>query len=352
MVGRCYGRVFGLAPHERLLRQIDENQRLRLNHGEPMMGVAMNACALLDEAALQWLFANPHQLLVAASGTPLAVGAPVEELGEARAQLERGGTGSKAGGRVFVRKLRRTVDMLAVSLDECDPRAIERRLYRNVYKGVTDVVTRYVWPAPAFHVVRFCAAVGISPNLVTFAGIVLMLAATLLFWQGEVAMGLAAGWAMTFLDTVDGKLARVTATSSRFGNLLDHGTDILHPPLWWWAVTVGLARQDSAAANALWLSVWVILATYVIGRVLEEVFKKRFGFNAYIWRRFDSRFRLIVSRRNILLLILTLGLAVGQPTVSWFVAAGWSIASVLVQGWRFLAAVQAARTAEVRPWLA
>src|SRR3546814_2416912 len=45
------------------------------------------------------------------------------------------------------------------------------------------------------------------------------------FWTG-----LAAAWIMTFLDTVDGKLARVTLASSRWGNAYDHGIDLIHPP--------------------------------------------------------------------------------------------------------------------------
>jgi phosphatidylglycerophosphate synthase len=40
-----------------------------------------------------------------------------------------------------------------------------------------------------------------------------------LFWHGDYGWGLLAGWVMTFLDTVDGMLARVTLTATRFGNL-------------------------------------------------------------------------------------------------------------------------------------
>src|SRR3546814_17463336 len=54
--------------------------------------------------------------------------------------------------------------------------------------------------------------------------------------------GLVAAYAMTFLDTVDGKLARVTLTSSPIGNVFDHGIDLVHPPFWWWAWIVGLAH--------------------------------------------------------------------------------------------------------------
>ena len=43
---------------------------------------------------------------------------------------------------------------------------------------------------------------------------ILVFAAAYLFYRSQLWAGLACAWGMTFLDTVDGKLARVTATSS------------------------------------------------------------------------------------------------------------------------------------------
>ena len=67
---------------------------------------------------------------------------------------------------------------------------------------------------------------------------------------------------MTFLDTVDGKLARVTLTSSRFGNWLDHGNDIIHPPLWWLCLANGLAlgspEVQLARSGSRALSSWAV----------------------------------------------------------------------------------------------
>jgi phosphatidylglycerophosphate synthase len=71
-----------------------------------------------------------------------------------------------------------------------------------------------------------------------------MLLATWLFWQGHLLPGLIPAWGMTFLDTVDGKLARTTMTSSRWGNLFDHGVDLLHPPFWWLAWWHGIVLVD------------------------------------------------------------------------------------------------------------
>ena len=81
-------------------------------------------------------------------------------------------------------------------------------------------MTLYVWPRPARAVTRLCAHAGITPNQVTSASLVLVLVAMALFWTGHYALGLIAAWAMTFLDTVDGKLARVTLRSTPLRQLL------------------------------------------------------------------------------------------------------------------------------------
>ena len=119
--------------------------------------------------------------------------------------------------------------------------ALERLTFSGAYKGVTDLVTKWLWPVPARWVTRWCVAHGHHPNQVTFASLVLVVIAGVLFARGEFAWGLVAGWIMTFLDTVDGKLARVTVTSTKLGNVFDHGIDLIHPPLWYLAWGMGLA---------------------------------------------------------------------------------------------------------------
>ena len=128
-------------------------------------------------------------------------------------------------------------------------RALEELTFSGAYKGVTDLVTKWLWPAPAQWVTRWCARVGITPNQVTAASLVLVIVAGVLFARGEFALGLVAGWIMTFLDTVDGKLARVTITSTKLGNVFDHGIDLVHPPFWYLAWGMGLALEPAAIAG-------------------------------------------------------------------------------------------------------
>jgi phosphatidylglycerophosphate synthase len=331
-----------MKPAERLRRQVA---------AEPALLVA-DASAVVDDAAVRWLIENPGKVLASEGGKPLAVVVeqgtdPDRALGSAGLPVHTAGS----IGERYIRKLRRKTALLAISLDETPSSGAERQLFDKVYKGVTDLVTKYVWPVPAFYVTRLCARLNIKPNTVTITGMVMMLVAAWLFWVGEFVGGLAAAWLMTFLDTVDGKLARVTAQSSKLGDKLDHGTDMLHPPLWWWAVAIGAAKLNPVSGRLLWDCFLVILICYVLARVVEEGFKTRFGFNAFLWQRFDSYFRLVVSRRNIVLLILTAGVLLDRLTESWIVAAAWSVVSLLVQTARLVMGLSAARRAELRPWL-
>ena len=319
IVGECEKRIFGLRPAERLQRQLK---------GRDDVDVVAHASAVMDDAALTWLIENRGTIIGSASGLPLAVAVEPGRLLDASA-LD--GQIIVPSGEQFVRKLRRRVQVAAHSLADEPLRAVEQRLFANVYKGVTDVVTKYAWPWPAFHVTRATSRLGITPNMVTSIGLLLVFVAAWFFYRGELAAGLAAAWLMTFLDTVDGKLARVTVTSSAFGNLLDHGTDIIHPPIWWYCLAHGLAVIDPGQAGSIWPAFWVILGCYVIGRIVEIAFHRLFGFNQYIWKRFDSRVRLIVSRRNIILLIMTVGLIAGAPAQAFLVCAGWSIVSTIIQ---------------------
>ncbi len=220
--------------------------------------------------------------------------------------------------------LRKREAPYALSLLTTTPAAVEQRLFRGSYKGVTDLVTKYVWPVPALHATRFCANLGISPNAVTTASLVLVCLAFWLFWIGAWIPGLLAGWGMTFLDTVDGKLARTTMTYSKWGNVYDHGIDLIHPPFWYGAIYIGLTASGASHA---WLlpSLIVIIGGYAVGRVIEGIFLRAFGFHIHVWERVDAVMREITARRNPNLLIFTLAVLGGAPAFGFIAVAAWTL---------------------------
>lgn len=226
-----------------------------------------------------------------------------------------------------------------------DRERLENALYSGAYKGVTDLVTKWVWPRPARAVTRFCARHGIRPNHVTSLSYVLTLAAGVLFWYGHHGAGLVCAWLMTFLDTVDGKLARVTLNSTAFGNLFDHLLDLIHPPFWYLAWGVGLGRDVPESVY------WLIFIGYIGGRLCEGAFRTAAPFSIFIWQPFDSINRLITARRNPNLIILTVAWLCGAPYLGLLLVTSWTLISTVVLGVRVLMARRASRRATLSPWL-
>ena len=210
--------------------------------------------------------------------------------------------------------------------------AIENRIFAGSYKGITDFVTKYCWPLPARWVTRQAVRFGWTPNMVTGLSLVLVFATLWLFMEGYFLTGIAVGWFMTFLDTVDGKLARVTLTSSPWGNVFDHGIDLIHPPFWYWAWWYGLHQTvpEAASLPLLDAALLIVIIGYVVGRLEEGVFIKAFAIEIHIWRPVDSFFRLITARRNPNLAILMVAALLGAPAIGFLLIALWTILSLAV----------------------
>jgi len=228
----------------------------------------------------------------------------------------------------FIGMLRREVPFyLRRARDAAEARALERWLFFANYKGSTDVFTRWVLPPLVWPVTRWCAAYGVPPSAVTWVSVVLALMATWLFATGAFAAGLVCGWVMGVLDSVDGKLARVTLTDGRFGEVLDHGLDILHPPFWWLAWAWGLVAVG--AAPVVWAAGWWMVGLYIADRLVLMVAKARFGRGLHAMSRLDARVRGIISRRNINLAILTVGLVLSAEATAFLVMTAWQGATLL-----------------------
>jgi phosphatidylglycerophosphate synthase len=257
-------------------------------------------------------------------------------------------------GASYNQALRKRMAPFAMSLIDNPPIAAERQMFHASYKGVTDFVTKWLWPWPAFWATRWCAARGISPNLVTGASLVLVLAAMWLFARNYFVLGLIVAWLMTFLDTVDGKLARVTLTSSKIGNIFDHGIDLVHPPFWYVAWYFGLAADASEGQTLLLAgAVWTTVIGYVIGRLQEGFFLWRYRIELHAWRPIDSAFRLFTARRNPNLAIMTAAVIAGRPDVGLIAVAVWTIVCLMFHFLRIGQAIQRQRAGtRIESWLA
>lgn len=251
--------------------------------------------------------------------------------------------------------LRKAEPPLLAKVDATSRDRLESVLYGNAYKGITDLVTKWWWPRPARVVVGWCARAGITPNMVTLTGFALMLASCWWFYQGQYALGLISGWIMTFLDTVDGKLARVTIQSSKFGHALDHGMDIIHPPFWYvfWGMSLaGVVAEPLWGVSLATWNLWVVLG-YVGGRIAEGLFDLIGECSLFAWRPFDAYNRLITARRNPSLILLSAAVLVQRPDWGFYAVVLWTLASTALLFARLGQAVWSrSRHGPLRSWLA
>lgn len=369
-VNHCDVRLWNLSQQERLRRSL-------ARAGVSVVANAASSVVLLrtdfaiDDSLIQALVRTPDCVLVSSSVddhvTAVAAHVPRQQvdhltpllLGGPRPLTEVAAIGLAVRGpedlaSSYNHALRKRATPFLLSLTEHTPLAIEHRMFRAAYKGVTDFVTKWLWPWPAFWATRWCAGRGISPNAVTAVSLLLVLAAMWLFVRGDFAPGLVAAWFMTFLDTVDGKLARVTLTSSRIGNVFDHGIDLVHPPFWYatwyFGLTVGATPAESLLlAGALWAAV----IGYVVARLQEGFFLWRHKIEMHAWRPLDSAFRLFTARRNPNLALMTIGAMAGRPDLGLLSVAAWTVLSLLFHFLRIAQALQQVRSGgSVRSWLA
>lgn len=341
-------RVWGLTGVERLLRMLTAigvpKEQVSVGSLEAMSQTSSEAVTIFradyvfDERLVRAVLESPGAVLLAPSksaspGQVAAVHAPHAALaevlqllsGEERLNSNAPGFGLYAVTPMelvpaYTSTLRKTATPYLLPLTPATASEVEAHLFAASYKGITDLVTKWVWPRPARVVTKWCVAAGIRPNLITLLSWGLVLLVAMLFSLGWFGLGLFAAWVMTFLDTVDGKLARVTLTSSKIGHILDHGLDIIHPPFWYLAWAYGLPVDSPW----LWLTTVITVGGYVVGRLLEGSFLLIFKMEIHCWQPLDSFFRTITARRNPNLILLSLATLMGRPDVGLVLVAVWT----------------------------
>ncbi len=372
IVGDDEVRLWGLGGGERLARQLRAAGVADVLRGDataPATGtiVVLRSDHLFEDRTIADLLRRPDVVLLASGSngtrptTAVAAHVPCDALPTTRSALAGGHAPAIAGiaiatpeslSKAFVRKLHKAAPPVVLPVRADRAAALERHLFDGSYKGVTDLVTKWVWPAPARAVTHVCARFGIRPNAVTAMSFALVLLVTVLFAEGRFGAGLVLAWIMTFLDTVDGKLARVTVASTPFGHYFDHSIDSVHPPIWYiawgWGVTGGPpAFWELAPLLA------VMLVFYVAGRLIETAFKRWVARTTlFTWRPFDSYFRLVMARRNPNLILLSVFFLAGAPRAGLVAVAVWTVLSTIVLAIRLLQGIFArSRSGSLRPWL-
>ena len=343
-------KLWGLSSSERLRRQLKEAGGVKLVAAPaelPATGqvLLLNGHYLFEVRTLAGLLTKSNSLLrypedgsvaaaiIDAGNVDAARECMTGKQGAAAASLE---SITPADLTAFNEALRSAQTPFLEVVSEGAKPELENRLYGNAYKGITDLVTKFLWPRPAKKAVHVAASLGISPNMVTTLGLILVLATCYLFLHGQYFAGLLAGWIMTFLDTVDGKLARVTVQSSKFGHLYDHLIDLFHPPFWYIYWGMSLGGFGSVLGFDQEQMYWLIIIGYVAGRIVEGIFPLLGNCTIFTWRPYDAWFRLVTARRNPCLIILTVSAVIGRPDWGFIAVTFWTVLTTILMFIRLL----------------
>ncbi len=321
--------IWGMPNHERVRRLADAAAKAgqRLADGRTLF---VNLAYAFDPLIIKIILARPDTAILHGGDFiigQLPDGTDLSRLGDDPAITV---LAIEAGHKFYNEQLRKLEQPFITPLTPQTVRQIERQSYKGAYKGVTDLLTKYLWPELALVLTRFAARAGMSPNMVTAIGGTLCVAAVWLFAIGQFWTGIACAFGFMVLDTVDGKLARCTITSSKWGNVFDHGIDLIHPPFWWYAWGMGLLVYGRPLDPTLFYALMgLIVGGYVAGRLVEGAFIKAYGMDIHVWQPIDSWFRLVTARRNPNMVILVVALALGRPDTGLVALAIWTILSLL-----------------------
>ena len=362
-IGSNAARLFGLAADERARRLATSAGFDCVDTPDPGRPTLVGNLAFAWDPAWFAAIASRPGTVLTHGGAPvlahLPAGYPMERL----AQAARSGTADSLEGiepmaaetaEISYSELRKKERPFVLPLEPANAVGAERAAYDAAYKGVTDILTLYLWRKPAFYLTRWAAEAGLTPNVVTMVGAVACVLAFYLFWIGDYWLGVAAGFVFMVLDTVDGKLARCTGASSKWGNVFDHGIDLVHPPFWWWAWAHGLPSYGTPLEPVYQsMLIAAIVIGYVVQRVIEGIFIRRYNMHIHVWQRIDSSFRLVTARRNPNMVILVAALLFGRPDVGLELVALWTILSLIFHAVRLAQANSARdRGSPIVSWLA
>ena len=88
-------------------------------------------------------------------------------------------------------------------------------------------------------------------------------------------------------------------------------------------------------SGPLAVATWVLLGSAAVDKIVSGLFRRRFGREIFDYRRVDALFHLIAARRNVHLLLLTVGVALNRPEVAFAGMTVWMLATLLFHASRY-----------------
>jgi len=168
-------------------------------------------------------------------------------------------------------------------------------LLAHIQRRTQELPSRYFDIPFENRLVRLLAPTPISANQVTILTTLLGFVVAVLYLEGWLRSGVLLAILVEVLDGVDGKLARITRTTSRLGEQ-EHILDFFYENSWYLALGIFFARHGLPHAP---LAAAAMVAFDTTDNIAYALLDVKWGRSLDNASPFLQRFRLIGGRRNI-----------------------------------------------------
>jgi 1L-myo-inositol 1-phosphate cytidylyltransferase / CDP-L-myo-inositol myo-inositolphosphotransferase len=203
-------------------------------------------------------------------------------------------------------------------------RLAEQLVLDTGQNGTLDIPAILHAPVETWIIRRLCRT-SVTPNQITVFGIVVSLAATVLFATGHLGWAMIPALGMGVIDGLDGKQARVKIETTK-GGKKEHLFDFFTETSWWAALAFFFSR--SGQLPEAWLCCAVIVGAELVDQLPKLVARSCSGRQIDDVSSFDRFFRLISARRSIYIFLLGIGLLFGVAAGVYRFCAIWGVATV------------------------
>ena len=223
----------------------------------------------------------------------------------------------------------------------------------EAWQILLDYIQRRTLELPALYfdpffenlLVRRLAPTAITANQVTLATTVLGFVVAALYFAGWLRVGVLLAIFVEVLDGVDGKLARITRTTSKAGEY-EHVLDFFYENSWYLALGLFLSGNGSKFA---WIAALLMVAFDLTDNIVYSIADVKWGKSVDNASRFLARFRLVAGRRNIYTWMFLPGFFLGTPAYSFYLAVAWAGVTAIVHlAWCIAEALRSIRTQVAR----
>ena len=137
-------------------------------------------------------------------------------------------------------------------------------------------------------------------------------------------------------DSVDGKLARLTLNLSDRMGAVEHVSAVPALGLWLAAFGGWVSDWKLLTYSVPAVATWVLLACFALDKGVSGGFRRLTGREIFDYGRGDALFHPFAARRNILLLMMTVGVAADAAPSALTAMSAWMAATFLFHALRAL----------------